>query len=195
MTLAIAILAAGQSRRLGQDKQLVQWQGKTLLQHAIDTASKIDNSKVLVTLGASAQLHWSSVSAANHCTPLNVHDSEEGMAASIRAVANYVIQPNLMSISAVLIMLVDQYRVDGSWLNALNNLHKLNPDRPIASYYASLCAVPAIIPQNNFEMLARLKGDRGARDWLRAQENLIKYHAPHEPGDVDSLHDLSRMRS
>jgi molybdenum cofactor cytidylyltransferase len=195
MTLAIAILAAGHSRRLGQDKQLVQWQGKSLLQHAIDTASQIDNSSVLITLGASSQLHWSRVSAASHCIRLNVSDSEEGMAASIRAVANYVIQPNSMPISAVLIMLVDQYRVDASWLNALNNLHMRNPSRPIASYYAGLCAVPAIFPQSNFEMLAGLKGDRGARDWLRAQENLIVYHAPHEPGDVDSLHDLSRMEN
>ena len=37
MSTAVAILAAGRSSRLGQPKALVTWQGRSLLQRALDT--------------------------------------------------------------------------------------------------------------------------------------------------------------
>jgi molybdenum cofactor cytidylyltransferase len=195
MTLAVAILAAGQSRRLGQDKQLVQWQGKTLLQRAVDTAAHLQDSTTLVTLGVNADLHWSSLSNKHSCTRLDVQDSNEGMSASMRAIAHCLNQSESVSISAVLIMLVDQYRVDVSWLNALNDLHGRYPDQAIASNFSGLRAVPAIFPRKHFQMLAELKGDRGARDWLRNQDDVIDFASPSEPGDVDSLKDLIDLQS
>src|SRR2546430_13327364 len=49
----IIILAAGASTRLGSPKQLLQWQGRSLLQHAVQTASEIV-PKPVVVLGANA---------------------------------------------------------------------------------------------------------------------------------------------
>ena len=53
MTTVVAILAAGGSSRLGRPKQLVQWRGRSLLQHAVDSASAVA-PRVLLTLGADA---------------------------------------------------------------------------------------------------------------------------------------------
>src|SRR3569623_918559 len=50
---AVVILAAGRSNRLGRQKQLLRYQNKTLLQHAIDTAKQSVQS-VIVVLGNNA---------------------------------------------------------------------------------------------------------------------------------------------
>lgn len=42
MELAAAILAGGESARMGQDKALMDWRGKTFLQHVIDEVSQLE---------------------------------------------------------------------------------------------------------------------------------------------------------
>ena len=37
--VALVVLAAGGSRRLGAPKQLVRWRGRTLLRRAVETAT------------------------------------------------------------------------------------------------------------------------------------------------------------
>ena len=40
MKTGVILLAAGSSSRLGRPKQLISYQGKTLIQHSIDEANK-----------------------------------------------------------------------------------------------------------------------------------------------------------
>ena len=80
---AIVILAAGISSRLGSPKQLLEFDGKTLLQHAIDTALATGCPKVMVVLGARAEMLKPEL--ANQ--PIQVLENknwQEGMASSIR---------------------------------------------------------------------------------------------------------------
>jgi molybdenum cofactor cytidylyltransferase len=51
-SIAVIILAAGRSARLGSPKQLLSYRGKTLLQHSIDTALESQASPVIVVLGS-----------------------------------------------------------------------------------------------------------------------------------------------
>ncbi len=53
--LAVLILAAGTSSRLGESKQLVKFQNKTLIQNSIKKALDV-NSNVTVVLGANKDL-------------------------------------------------------------------------------------------------------------------------------------------
>ncbi|NQW26555.1 MAG: NTP transferase domain-containing protein, partial [Flammeovirgaceae bacterium] len=50
--IAVIILAAGKSARLGSPKQLLSYRDKTLLQHSIDTALESQASLILVVLGS-----------------------------------------------------------------------------------------------------------------------------------------------
>jgi CTP:molybdopterin cytidylyltransferase MocA len=54
MTVAAIILAAGESTRMGRPKALLDWGGRTLLQHQIDTFSEAGCEPVVVVLGARA---------------------------------------------------------------------------------------------------------------------------------------------
>src|SRR5680860_1232621 len=53
--IAIVILAAGASSRMGQAKQLLPWEDTTLLGNAIRKAKASDANSVIVVLGANAE--------------------------------------------------------------------------------------------------------------------------------------------
>ena len=89
MRLAVVVLAAGGSRRLGRPKQLLPYRGGTLLHAVLTTARQLLAEQILVTLGASSgeiceQVDLSGVDLA--VTP----DFGEGCAASIRSALWYV---------------------------------------------------------------------------------------------------------
>ncbi len=183
VSTVIAILAAGDSNRLGQPKQLVQWRGRSLLQHAVDTACAVAPC-VLLTLGADADALWRTLRAPASLERIDVPDHRDGMSASLRAaVAHVDADPTAQRL---LVMLVDQYAVDDAWLHGLLVLADAHPQRMVASRYAGLRGVPAVFPRHTFTALAALRGDQGARVVLRDEPDPIDFIAPHAPGDVDT---------
>jgi molybdenum cofactor cytidylyltransferase len=183
MTTAIAILAAGASTRLGQPKQLVQWRGTSLLQHAVDTACAA-SPHVLLMLGADADALWRTLRAPPTLMRVDVLDHRDGLSASMRAAVARA-ECDAM-IDRLLVTLVDQYAVDVEWLRSLLVLADTHPQRMVASRYDGVRGVPAIFPRSAFAALAALRGDQGARALLRDEDDPIDYIAPHAPGDVDT---------
>ncbi len=192
--LVIAVLAAGQSRRLQQPKQLLRYQGETLLHRALRLAH------------LHADTVWVSLSDTELLTPADadqlraqivpVPDAAIGMSASLRAIANLASQHH--SIQALLVLLVDQYRVDSQWIAGL--LAQFAQHRgAVASRYpqcdqaAATIGVPAVFPRHWFAQLQLAQGDQGARQWLRSRGDVQLYQAKTAPGDVDTLVDLAGL--
>ena len=183
MTTVVAILAAGGSSRLGQPKQLVPWRGRSLLQHAVDSACTVA-PRVLLTLGTDADALWRTLRAPPSLERVDVPDHRDGMSASLRAaVARVEADP---TVGQLLVMLVDQYAVDAAWLRGLLALADAYPRRMVASRYDGLRGVPAVFPRSAFSELAALRGDQGARTLLRDEPDPIDFTAPQAPGDVDT---------
>lgn len=190
MTTVVAVLAAGDSSRLGQPKQLVQWRGTSLMQHAVDTACVVAPC-VLLTLGADADTLWRTLRAPASLERVDVPDHREGLSASLRAaVAHADADP---AVDRLLVMLVDQYAVDDVWLRGLLALADAHPQRMIASRYVGLRGVPAVFPRSVFAALTALHGDQGARALLRNEPDPIDFIAPHAPGDVDTPRQIPRF--
>src|ERR1700750_3077216 len=76
------ILAAGRSRRLGRPKQLLQYHGKTLLQHAVDIAKQAGIPSVVVVLGSDEELIRRTTDRSGVTVVSNVN-WKDGMASSI----------------------------------------------------------------------------------------------------------------
>lgn len=55
ITAAAIILAAGDSSRMGQPKALLDWHGRPLIEHVLDTARQGGCSKLFVVLGKDAE--------------------------------------------------------------------------------------------------------------------------------------------
>lgn len=183
MTTVVAILAAGGSSRLGQPKQLVPWRGRSLLQHAVDSACAVA-PRVLLTLGTDADALWRTLRAPPSLVRVDVPNHRDGMSASLRAaVARAEVDP---AVQRLLVMLVDQYAVDAAWLRGLIAQADAHPRRMVASRYDGLRGVPAVFPRSAFSALAALHGDLGARTLLRDEPDPIYFTAPQAPGDVDT---------
>lgn len=192
MSTAVAILAAGRSSRLGRPKALVRWQGRTLLQRALDTACAVA-PRVVVALGADGDALWRTLALPGDGTAIariDVATADDGLSASLRAVVAQVDADP--AVERLLVLLTDQYAVDAIWLRALLVLAGAHPQRMVASRYDGVRGVPAVFPRTAFSALAALRGDQGARALLRDERDPVDHPAPHPPGDVDTPADLPR---
>ena len=108
------LLAAGGSRRMGHPKQLLLWQGASLVRRAAETALGSRCSELLVVLGS----HAAEVSAELGGLPLRTcvnPDWAEGIASSLRTGVEALGE----HADAVLVLLADQPKVDSALLDRL----------------------------------------------------------------------------
>lgn len=187
------VLAAGESRRLGHPKQLVQHEGETLLARAIRTAHESGAAPIFVVLGANAQLIHHSIATSPATLVMN-ENWQEGIASSIR-VGFYAAAESTPPCDAVLLMTCDQPRITPAHLAALLHAFRHQPEPSIAaSAYAGVRGIPAIFPRAVFPQLQALKGDTGARRLLLHPPCAL-IEIPFEGGaiDIDEPHDLAQL--
>jgi molybdenum cofactor cytidylyltransferase len=189
------ILAAGESSRLGSPKQLLTWQGKSLLEHAITHARTVFDERVIFVLGANAELIQNRIPL-NGITPIINTNWQEGMAASIRTGIE-TLPPRA---TAALIMLCDQPLITATHLAKLVQAWQNAPNQIVASQYHKTTGVPALFPAEFFGQLLTIKGDSGAKLVLaQLEERIIKIAMPEaefdidRPDDVDQLNDLCSL--
>lgn len=172
--IGVIILAAGDSSRLGTPKQLLAYEGKTLLQHSLQVAVDSLAHPVIVVLGDHAD-------DIKRETDLNsVHAVvnagwQEGMASSIRLGIKTLLEIDPHTDGAVL-MLCDQPFVTSALLNDLIAAHQNTGKAIVASSYSNTLGVPAFFHKSIFPELLQLKDDSGAK-------RIIQQHAK----EVDAI--------
>lgn len=180
------ILAAGGSSRYGSPKQLLPWNGSTLLQHVIDQAQSVCNDNVDVVLGANAESIRATLCNESVDTIIN-NGWREGMASSIRAGINAL--PD--TADAVLFLLCDQPMITHTTLSTLVDHWQNSPGSIVASRYQETNGVPAIFPRVFFNTLLALKGDRGAKQIINTNPDwLVTVPVPEAGIDIDTRDDL-----
>jgi molybdenum cofactor cytidylyltransferase len=183
------ILAAGGSTRMGRPKQLLRWQGRTLLERAIGSACEVLPERVFVVLGA----HEPQIRAAINLDAVETvrnPDWQEGIASSIRR----GIEALPASAETALLMLCDQPRVDSTHLAALLDAWCDEPELIIASQYHLSCGVPVVFPAVYFERLRSLTGDKGAKPLLREFEPcVVKIPLAEAELDIDTPGDFEQL--
>ena len=174
------VLAAGSSRRLGRPKQFLRRGGITLLGGRVRLARALLASVPLVVTGAR---RFAVARTARLAGAECVHNPAwvEGMGSSLARGARAA-GPGC----ALLIMTVDQYRVDARDLRRLLAAWRRRPWRAAAAAYAGVTGVPAIFPTAWRSRLAGLRGDRGAGALLQtAGRRLSSVALPRAAIDVD----------
>jgi len=190
--IAILILAAGASSRLGQPKQLLAFKGKTLIRHAAETALSTKCKPVIVVTGA---LHDELLSQIKDLEVVAVHNDnwQQGMSTSI---AIGIEKAQEYNAEAVLIMLCDQPLITSGHLNALCSTFSGLEDGPIvATGYNEISGVPAVFPKKHFQSLIKLKGEQGARELMKVHLNsLITVPFIQASIDVDTSEDYEKLK-
>lgn len=182
---AAIVLAAGASRRLGTPKQLLNVDGETLLHRAARIALATAPAQTLVVLGANAAAMREAVADLD-VRSVVCDDWQRGQSASLQAGVSALED----GIEGVLVLLCDQVGLDAAHANTLLQAWHDEPTRAVASAYADVIGVPAVLPRAWFADVLRLQGDRGARDLLRRRDaEVVKITAPALARDVDTPRD------
>lgn len=186
-SFGVVVLAAGSSSRLGRPKQLLRYQGVTLVGRAVQSAVASGADEVVVVLGAHADLVRSALEPST--TWVLNENWAEGMGSSIRCGIAALSDPA----EAVVIMLCDQPLITGAHLRALADL-VLNGSPIAASSYAGVLGVPAAFSHDLFPRLMELEGDQGARDLIRNAPDVAHVEFEGAEWDVDEEADYDGER-
>ena len=157
--IAVVILAAGSSARLGRAKQVEELGGESLLGRAVRVAAEAGLGPVYAVVNAAD----AAVIAQARGLPCEVvlnREAEEGMASSIRAGVRALGD----RVTAAIVMTCDQPAVSPAHLRLLA---AAGGGEIVASAYAARRGVPAYFPTAAFGELLELRGNAGARDLLR----------------------------
>lgn len=179
---AAILLAAGASRRLGQPKQLLELDGEPLLRRAACALLATTPTELVVVLGHDAARMRTALADLPLRT-LIAPDHAEGLAASLRA-GLAALAPDC---AGALVALTDQPALDAAHLCALRDAWRAAPRRAVASAYAGVLGVPALLPRGWFAELMQLHGDTGARSLLRTRaHDVTALAAPALAHDLDT---------
>ncbi|GMQ28620.1 nucleotidyltransferase family protein [Algoriphagus confluentis] len=193
MKTCIILLAAGSSSRLGRPKQLVDFQGKKLIQKAIDEAQKSTADSLVVILGWNPDLIKTGFNSENIPHLINDH-WVEGMASSMQSGLRYVMEKE--NPDQVILMLVDQPFVDSQLLNRLIAEKSKSGKGIVACSYSNTLGVPAIFDQQYFQELLQLKSSEGAKKViLKNRADVFAVDFPLGAGDLDTAEDLIRLEN
>lgn len=154
------ILAAGGSSRMGRPKALLEIDGQTLLERAVDTA-RAAGAEPLVVLGGDAERIRPHTAGAR--TIIN-DDWSKGMGTSL-AWGMTVLGDD---VERVLVLAVDQPAVDAALLERLAAACDDTVDAAATRYDDGVLGVPACFGPALFDTLRTLDGDQGARALLRS---------------------------
>lgn len=195
--VAVVVLAAGGSHRLGTPKQLLPFRGRTLLRHAVEVAveaasaptagESVDDPAVVVVLGAEAER----LRAELRGLPVVVVVNSEwatGVGSSVRTGLQAAGE-----VPGCLFVAADQPFVTADLLRGM--LAMFRGGAPIvACAYAGTLGVPALFDRAYFGELAGLEGDAGAKRIIERHRDVVRI-VEFERGatDVDTQDDRESL--
>jgi molybdenum cofactor cytidylyltransferase len=186
----IIILAAGESSRLGQAKQLLSYQNKTLIEHIVEQATATNATKIVVVLGAFAERIRPLLAFANIEIVKN-ENWKKGMSFSLQKGLE-----KAENADYVLVLLSDQPFVNTTLLNDIIEKAKTTDFPIIATQYNDILGVPALFKKATFNELNNLNEKEGAKKVIEKYAKNQQVGIIHfEKGaiDIDTMTDYERL--
>lgn len=192
--ISAIVLAAGESKRMGQTKQLLEWQGKTILEHVLDILLESRVGEVILVLGHEAERIRQKVPDQKIKVVIN-SDYKEGMSTSI--------QKGLMAMDqkaeGFLVVLADQPGISKETLNRLiHGFEQARPEKSIVlPIYRGARGHPVLLGMKYKKEALRLKGDVGCRQILADHpEDLLEVEVGSDAvlSDIDTPEDYRDHR-
>jgi molybdenum cofactor cytidylyltransferase len=186
--LAIAILAAGASSRMGQPKQQLVFRGKTLVQNAVDAAVGTGCGTIFLIVNHRER---SSQEQTAHQVTILVNESyNEGISSSIRLATEVAMAT--AGVDGILFMNCDQPFLTTEDLLRLIALHRSG--QIVASSFGATIGSPAIFDRVFFHELLELRGDVGAKSIIKKHRgSVIECSMTQAQFDVDTPDDYRAL--
>jgi molybdenum cofactor cytidylyltransferase len=192
--VSAVVLAAGRSLRMGEAKQLLELDGKAMLERTLENVRTSRVDEVALVLGASAELIRGVIAAA---LPDGVRivineNYASGMASSLRA--------GLAAVSAesdgALIVLADQPLVRPETMDRIVEQYRESGAEIVIPHYRGSRGNPVLLGRAVFAEAMALEGDVGCRAiFSRHTEGILRVDVDDAGilADIDTRKDLERL--
>ncbi len=183
------VLAAGESARFGQPKQLLEWRGEPLVRRVTRISLAAGLSEVVVVTGSSRARVRQALSG----MPVKLVENlnwVEGQASSVRAGIR-ALQPRT---GGVIFLLADQPLVNTNLIKSLREEHARSLAPIIAPMVDGRRGNPVLFDRTTFADLASLEGEAGGRSlFSKFRVHELTWHDQGVLFDVDTPEDYQQL--
>ena len=185
------VLAAGTSSRLGQPKQLLELDGRPLLQHAIDAMEDSGLFDIVVVLGHRADQIASAVKTGPGSRIVVNPDYAKGQATSLRAGLSAADE----SSQAAVVILGDQPAITGLMVRTVVETYIATRAKVVQAAFSGKPNHPTLFDRELWPDLLKIEGDQGAREVLKKHpEWVVRVEFGGDlPPDLDTWEDYERL--
>lgn len=184
------VLAAGGSTRLGRPKQLLDLDGRPLLQHVVTTAAAVLD-EVVVVLGHAAGEIEAALTLPKGARVVINPDHGAGQSTSLRAGLAALNEAT----TAAVILLGDQPRLPADAIRRVVAVHEQTGAPIVRALWQGTPGHPVLIDRSIWGALSRIEGDVGARDVIASRPEMreVEMGGP-IPVDVDTWEEYEEVR-
>lgn len=161
------ILASGYSKRMGRDKLLLKYRGKTLIQHTIDTILKYEFLEVIL-VGREEEIIQ--IGNKNGIKVIKNDNAVKGISESIKLGVMQAMKTN-----GFMFFTADQPFLDIDIIKKLVYKFIENLDCIIVPQFEGRRGNPVIFPYNLKEDFLKLQGDVGGKTIINKYFNKVKF--------------------
>jgi len=189
--VAGVILAAGQSKRFGKPKQLLDWKGRSFVRTVAQTAIESGLSPIIVVTGSNAEKVEADIQDLN-ITIIKNNEWKSGQGSSIKR----AIRATPPDCGGAIFLLSDQPQVSTSIIHALKEKHAEGLFPIVAPMILDRRGNPVLFDRETFSDLMSIEGDTGGRAIFH--KHRVEYLPWHDDSlllDVDTPEQYQRLIS
>jgi len=190
--IAGLVLAAGESSRMGADKALLTYRGRTFLEGILAILHEAAVERVAVVLGHHAEEIQRTVNLRSVQVVIN-RDYRRGQTSSLQAGLQALASPDL---EAVVLCLVDHPAVPVEVVKRLLASFRQSPAPVVIPTFQGQRGHPVLIGRALLEELLRLSPEEGANTVMQKHRGTTQFVEVEEPGillDVDDEETYRRI--
>ena len=187
------ILAAGESKRMGEPKMLMPWGKSTVLQTVISTFQASGIKDILVVTGGARQQIETLIGKTVE-TVFNEDYQKGEMLSSIQL----GLSVKMREASAALICLGDQPQVEERTVRSICNTFQLNKSQLVVPSYEMQRGHPWLVARPLWDEILAIKPPKTMRDFLKKHSREIHYVIADNPSvlaDLDTPEDYAKHKS